>query len=327
MDTERMYLADNNFALTVRELTPEDLESAKHFVEMTRHLQEIHSLFLVFKYNIDILQDKYELMNGGKVFCDQKPANNEADYIAINAYLTNIISAGKTLVNSMQCYVESNSYVDSAVREKYLGFVDKIYNTSFAYKLLIRLRDYAQHGHLPVSAEGNSYYFDLVQIVNKPHYNHNRTLEAEMNRIIDEIITVYADTPTIALTESLAEFVVNLIAIYKQLLHWVQDELTEDYNKFQNIISAYPENILNMSGLTFFVYDIVDDNAHIVNTADAPLEMLHRFQKEAELVYNDYATAYKTVLSGNLYVQCTDEKLLIGPGEIFADNMVQTDQD
>lgn len=188
------------------------------------------------------------------------------------------------------------------------------------------MRDYAQHGHLPVSSEGNNYYFDLVQIVNKPHYNHNKTLEAEMKSIIDEIITVYKDTPTIALTESLAEFVVNLIAIYKQFLHCVRDELTEGYNQFQNIISAYPQNVLNTNGIAFFVYDVEDGNAHIVNTADDPLEILRSFEEEAERLYNDYAQAYKTVMSGNLYVQCTDEELLIGPGEMLADNMVQTNQ-
>lgn len=117
MDTERMYLADNSFALTAEELTPEDLESAKHFVETTRHLQEIHSLFSVFKFNIDVLQEEYVLMNSGKVFCDEKPANNAQDYIAINAYITNIISAGKTLADSMECYVKSNSRIDSAARK------------------------------------------------------------------------------------------------------------------------------------------------------------------------------------------------------------------
>ena len=58
-------------------------------------------------------------------------------------------------------------YLSSENKHRYLAMVSKIYDTVFSYKLLTRLRDYSQHGHLPVSSEGNSYYFDFVDILGK----------------------------------------------------------------------------------------------------------------------------------------------------------------
>lgn len=93
MDTERMFLTDEGFSLTYKELLENDLEVARHFIEVTRHLQEIHYLFLIFINNIDNLQKEYVLMNNGDVFYRDRAVNDESDYISINSYIINIISA------------------------------------------------------------------------------------------------------------------------------------------------------------------------------------------------------------------------------------------
>ena len=80
MDTERMFLTDEGFSLTYEELLENDLEVARHFIEVTRHLQEIHYLFLIFINNIDKLQKEYVLMNNGDVFYRERAANDESDY-------------------------------------------------------------------------------------------------------------------------------------------------------------------------------------------------------------------------------------------------------
>lgn len=315
-----MFLTDENFNLVYKELSENDLDTARHFIETTRHLQEIHHLFLIFKKDIDNLQKEYALMNNGDVFSGQNPAENEDDYIAINAYTISIISAGRTLVESMECYINNNTSIDDNAKQRYLDFYHKTYDSSFAYRLLIRLRDYSQHGHLPVSSMRNNYYFDLIQIIDKPHYNHNKTFENQMKNIIDEILTKYHDTPTIALTETLAEFVVKLFSIYKMFWHQTENELNETYNRFQNVISAYPDNIITQrdcfTGL--FVYDIVGSNAHVVNPEDNAQEAFTKFKNEAEVLYNEYNEAYKEVLSGNLYISYSENQLVVGTGTELA---------
>lgn len=325
MDTEKMFLTDETFNLVCEELSENDLKIARHYVEVTRHLQETHHLFLIFKNDIDNLQKEYVLENTGNVFCGQNPAENEDDYIAINAYTISIISAGRTLVESMECYIKNNTNIDDTAKQRYLDFYHKTYDSSFAYRLLIRLRDYSQHGHLPVSSMRNNYYFDLIQIVDKPHYNHNKTFENQMKNIIDEILTKYHDTPTIALTETLAEFVVKLLSIYKMFWYQTEDELNEAYNMFQNVISDYSDNIITQedcsSGL--FVYDIVGSNAHVVNSEDNVHEAFIKFKNEAEALYNEYNEAYKEVLSGNLYISYSENQLVVGTGTEFAKDIIE----
>ena len=121
MDTERMFLTDEGFSLTYEELLENDLEVARHFIEVTRHLQEIHYLFLIFINNIDKLQKEYVLMNNGDVFYRERAANDESDYISINSYIINIISAGRTLVESMECYINSNLNIDDEAKNRGFG--------------------------------------------------------------------------------------------------------------------------------------------------------------------------------------------------------------
>lgn len=319
-----MFLTDDGFILVYEELAEEDLKTARHFIETTRHMQEIHQLFQILKKDIDNLQNEYVLKNNGNVFREQNPANSEADYISVNSHIINIISAGRTLVESMECYIENNSDVGD-VKQKYLDFYHNTYDSSFAYRLLIRLRDYSQHGHLPVSSVGNNYCFDLIQIANKPHYNHNKTLKKQMKSIIDEILEKYHNTPTISITETLAEYVVKLLAIYKMFWYQTEKELTEACTKFQTVVSCYPDNIIKeQEGLNgLFIYDVVDGNAHVVDPNDKPDEMVIRFKKEADDNYDEYAEAYKEIFGANLYIKLSDDQIVVEPGLEFAEKAIE----
>lgn len=324
MDTEKIFLTDDGFNLVCEELTEEDLKTARHFIEMTRHMQEVHQLFLIFKKDIDDLQSEYVLKNNGNVFREQNPANSGADYISVNSHIINIISAGRTLVESMECYIENNSDIGD-VKQKYLDFYHNTYDSSFAYRLLIRLRDYSQHGHLPVSSMGSNYFFDLIQIVNKPHYNHNKKFETQMESVIDEILDKYHNTPTISLTETLAEYIVKLLSIYKMFWYQTEKELMEACTKFQTVVSCYPDNIIKeQEGLEgLFIYDVADGNAHVVDPNDKPDEMVMRFKKEADDNFNEYAEAYKEVFGANLYIKLSYEQIVVEPGLELAEKAIE----
>lgn len=167
MDTEKTFIfRDQMIELSAAELSPDEVELAKQHVEITRHLKEIQQLYLMFQYALDCIDSKYTLMSNGKVLKNNDPANTEADFIAINAMVNNLISAGRTLVESMECYVSENYPKDDSNRKEYMDFYHKTYDISFPYRFLIRMRDYSQHGHLPVNQDGEWYGFDLYQVLN-----------------------------------------------------------------------------------------------------------------------------------------------------------------
>ena len=106
------------------------------------------------------------------------------DYISINSYIINLISSGRTLADAMECYIKNVPSIGEPEREKFLEYLHNNYDASFAYRLLCNLRNYSQHGHLPVSSTENKYYFDLKQIVDKPHFNLNSGRTNEIKSII-----------------------------------------------------------------------------------------------------------------------------------------------
>ena len=181
-----MYFLDGEFdEVAFVSLSESELTVSRHHVEITRHLQEIHHLFLMLKYDIESLQKEYTLDVSGKVFRGGKPAKREEDFIAVNAHVINIISAGRTLTEAMECYINTNERIEPEAKNRYKSFCSNTYDKSFSYRLLIRLRDFSQHGHLPVCKTHNNYCFDLKQILEKPHFNHNEKLRRQMADILE----------------------------------------------------------------------------------------------------------------------------------------------
>ena len=101
MDTEKAFvLRDQNVEFSAAELSPDEVELAKNYVELTRHLQEIRHLYLMLQYCLDCIDSKYTLMSDGKMLMNNEPAITEADFIAINTMVNNLISAGKNWFNT-----------------------------------------------------------------------------------------------------------------------------------------------------------------------------------------------------------------------------------
>lgn len=308
MDTEKTYRIYGQMKdPTVGKLGANDLEDFKRHVEITRHLQEIHSLFLIFKFQIDILQKEYTLRSDGRIFINQRVADHQEDYIAINAYTINIISAGKTLVQSMESFVDMDYFSpDNELKKEYLDYYHNIYDHSFAYRLMIRLRDYAQHGHLPIDNNGNDYHINLVTILKKPHYNHNKTIADEMKKIADEVGDVYDDIPTFSLTLTLAEFTSKLLSIYQRFWDIAENALLKSQKRAQNIIKRYPENIINASEefSGFFIYDEEPEGwTHAVSCADDPGAMYAQFKNEARETSDEYMNAWHELTKGAVKIR------------------------
>lgn len=313
MDTEKSYRLHDQWEIPFTPLDFHSLTIAQRYVEMARHLQEIHSLFLIFQFNLHQLQKEYTLMSDGAVFCGTRPADLEEDYIAINAHIRNIISAGKTLTESMECFIKTG-YPPTAdgYQETYLQHSHEIYDNSFAYRFLIRMRDYAQHGHVPVDCENHHYHFNLLHILNKPHHNHNRTLAHQMQQATDEILEFYRDIPTLGLTNTLAEFTASLLSIYQIFWQLVDRPFQTVISDFQAISAQYPENIITPpdSSARLFLYEITDGWVQTCDLTDDSLTMLQNFQREAHEVYNDYQTAWEDLRKGMIFIRYNDRHQL-----------------
>lgn len=218
----------------------------------------------------------------------------------------------------MECYANANAYINQGVKDKYLNFYHDVYDHSFSYRLLIRLRDFSQHGHLSVSCTRNNYYFDLIQIAEKPHFNHNKTLSQEIEKIIEEILSVYKDIPTFSLTNTIAEFIAKLFSIYNEFWNLVETELTKSCIDIQEVIKNNPCNIIDkqqlFSGL--FIYEFIDGRLHVIPVNNGAQAMFERFKTEAESTYKKYKDAHSQLMEGSMLVRVVDgEQIQIKSGE------------
>ena len=200
-------------------------------------------------------------------------------------------------------------YLSSENKHRYLAMVSKIYDTVFSYKLLTRLRDYSQHGHLPVSSEGNSYYFDFVDILGKPHFNHNKAVKNQMEDAITTCKNLLDDTPRLSFTKTLAEYVVNILRIYQSFWIFAESSVLVTTEKVKGIVDKYHENIICMPDAPseWFVYKVTDGNADIINLSDNPNEMFVQFKGEAEKFCDRYTQDWHELMKGTKIIPIADK--------------------
>ena len=288
MDTEKImpYQGFDINSVTIPDLNEEELNTISKYIEITRHVQEIHQLFAVFRYNLISVLSTYELSNSDKLIRRKSYLGDFDDRTEVNALIISYISAGKTLTDSLEACMLGTESVHDACRE-YKELLSKVYDESFSYRLLVRLRDYSQHGHLPVSIDNNMFCFDIAQIIETPHFNHNKSLKNEMKRFAEELLVRCSTQPHYVFSLAVAEYTAAMAKIYYEFWIRIKDAFSSLNDDFSRLIANHPEYIIhqnkNFNG--WFFYQL-DNTLHCFNTKEASSEMIKKYTDEAELFYD-----------------------------------------
>lgn len=302
MSTEEYFLSKNinvNIEkIRVPKFSKDEIEVIEKFIEFTRHLQEIDELFHVFKINLHDILFHYELYNDDRIIRKIDIENEEKDIIIINALVINYISSAKTFTESIETFL-----VENLGEEEHNKFkndcLSKIYDEKFSYRLLIRLRDYAQHGHLPVyMSEDKRCSFDIQQILNTPHFQTNRKLKNEMIELSEEIRNKFEDNPRIAFTRALAEFQLSILEIYNFFIKFIKEGLSNLKTELDNLIKKRPD-IINVSTDVFngfIFYKIENGYIHCFNPKDNPIEMINNIKNQLENLLKKEKEEYQKLI-------------------------------
>lgn len=293
MDSEQFFFIDEELNVDfsgVQELSLDKLKCIEHYVEISRHLQEIHQLYQIVLFNLRIMRHNYLWISNGEILYGEMPAKGDEHFIAVNSMIINLVGSARTLTESMDCYIKENYDSESSNAQSYRNFSSSIYDSSFAYRFLIRLRDFSQHGHPPVSQNDANYAFDLRQILEMPHFAHNKLIKEQISAAVTEIMEGFSGSPRLSVTMTVAEFTVGLWQVYDYFLTCVEAHLRESFVQTQEIMAQYPDNIIlktdDFSGL--FVYAIKDGHAHVFTVGEDTMEMLRKFQLEAKGTLEDF---------------------------------------
>lgn len=312
MDSEKFFFLDEALDVSgIQELPSDELSCMEHYVEIARHLQEIHQLYQIVLFNLKIMRNNYTWMNNGDVYHKGIPAEGNDHFIAVNSMIINLIGSARTLTESMDCYMNENYESENKDVQAFRDFTHSIYDECFAYRFLIRLRDFSQHGHPPVSRKAANYFFDLRQIIGMPHFTHNRQIEEQLSTAITETLDGFHDYPILGITSTVAEFTVGLWKIYDYFLTRVETHLQETFTQAQEILNRYPKNIVS-KGNDFpglFIYSLKDRYADAINVGENTIEMLEQFQSEAKEVLKIFQKDWETLKKGMTFINKDGEVL------------------
>lgn len=285
MGTEKMLPYDdfNIDNITLYDYNDKDLKRITSFVEITRYIEEIHQLFDIFQYNIRRLLSIYELNNHDKIKRHVPKFEDFSDSTELNALVISLISSGKTLVDAVQACVQSCYSKDSNEYSEFCKILSKEYDNCFSYRFLTRLRDFSQHGHVPVSLDGETACFDIGQLISTPHFNHNKTILGEMERFCDELLIKEKVQPRHVFSIAIAEFSVSIFKIYYELWKAMGDSFYTSLSNINDLIKQYPKVIMHKDkkydGLLFYQ---IGNGLHTFYASEISDKMYVQYLEEAK---------------------------------------------
>jgi hypothetical protein len=288
MDTEKFIPSQELDIenLTLLTLSDEELDNVSKYLEITRHLQEVHQLFSVFRYNLSSLLHTYELTNSDQIKRLKPYVEEFDDRTEVNALVINYISSGKTLVDSLDSCI-AGSYSTDETPKKYQEIVSSIYDEWFSYRLLVRMRDFSQHGHLPVSIDNNTFCFDIAQIVATPHFNHNKSLQKQMDRFVEELLVTYDTQPHYAFSMAIAEYTASMAKIYYEFWIAIKSAFISYKKSVCELIQTNPECIIHEDKRYYgWVFYLIDKVLHCFNSNEDSFAWLKGYTDEAKHFYN-----------------------------------------
>ena len=148
MDTEKYVLVNEETMKDFENVnyidgSAEEMSDIIDYIELTRYLQEIYQWFDIFNYDLHCLRESMY----------------KKEKIAVNSNMISLLSSGKNLIDSIEGCMRSNY-----AKEEYEVFkrecISEEYDKCFSYRFMIRLRNYTQHNHIPISHQDDSICFD-----------------------------------------------------------------------------------------------------------------------------------------------------------------------
>lgn len=255
--TDNYYKAQNN-NIKLANITDYEKEMFEKYVEKTRHYIELFTLYRIFRTNIKNLNDAFIIDDKDTIVSYHNQTNERFSdqelAIVINTFTNNIFSSGKTLIESMEVYLKSN--INNEVFKKFRDTISSvIYDKTFSYKLLTYLRNYAQHGHVPVQVSFKRASFNLNDILIKPHTSRlNKAVHKEMEEIRGVIADEFGDIANISYMSIILEIIYNVTFIYIKFLSTIKADLKKIDRAVRNIVIKRTD-IRNDDGLIYYDAD------------------------------------------------------------------------
>ena len=291
---------ENTDNIQLADLTDDEHLFIGKFIDLTRDVTEANQLFEAFYCNLLCMRHMFDFRTNDTAPRTKYCPEFDSDWIAINSQVVNFISSAKTLTEFLREAAEIWLKKPNSKQDKYTddfnAFVSKIYDGSFNYRLLINLRNFMQHGYLPVSFQDGRYSFDAIQILTSPHFDVKGQLKKDLENFLSKCEIQGKNIACLSLTNTLANFTVSVIDIYRKFLFYISDNVSSFYKNLQKLIQEKPSIVCDyheaFEGYIFYEWDEYTYTYHTFNSNDNPNKMIAQYQKRVADIYKDEKKAW-----------------------------------
>lgn len=272
MDQQRMLLTEKYNGLPkeidIPEIDEETQSVFKRMVAFAEELQGIKQLFDIFIYNLTHMADVFTMYYNDEIIRNDN--KNSASFIEVNAYLVNVIGAGKTLTEAIEVFFSEEIGKEAGIEFK-RKCLSKKYDECFSYRFLIFLRNYSQHGHLPVSRNlDGRFCFDLSQIMCSRHIKINGAMKKSMDHVYQEMVEKMKTEPLVAFTYTLDTYSLTVVEVYYSFLREIESVVKQHHDEVNTILKEHPEYVCSEFGewKDVVVFDEEDGMLHLFFSKD-----------------------------------------------------------
>lgn len=291
MDTVKFLpinTVDDLESINIPDLTDEMRSIFVEHVDLIKVVTESNQLFDVFYFNLLNMRNSIVLSIGDTATKTIHYPNYDSEFIAINAFVINLISSAKTLTEFLGNSAKKWLSEDSSPKDKFNQYLSDIYDTQYIYRLLINLRNYAQHGNIPVSSHDGLYGFDFTQIINPSFFTIKGNHKKDLEHFIEVCEIPGENIPYLSLTLTLANFTVQVIDIYRKYLYYMRKTVSSSYKNIKKIISDDSTLVCHKHKLfkNHIFYDCDDRSLHCFDISVNPNATMNLYQKKVADIYN-----------------------------------------
>ncbi|API90128.1 hypothetical protein BKP56_13105 [Marinilactibacillus sp. 15R] len=277
-------------------ISESDKKIFSKYVELTRHIIELDKLFYVFRYNLKNLLDHFTLYTNDLIERLDNDLTEDQYYYQINALTINLISSAKTLTESIEVCMKN--FLPKETFDSFkLRILSKPYDECFSYRFLLHLRNYSQHGHLPVNIHDQRAYFDLDDILSMPHFDLKKSLKEEIRELKVDIYNEFGHLPYISYVHTIAKFNLVITEIYSNYLNEIKPVLMGLNEEKSELLHDTKFQLINLDrsiSNTVF-YDFDGENYHCFNRNDNSIATYAGMKKEAKKILKKETQYYKEI--------------------------------
>lgn len=217
----------------------------RRYLSMSQHICELDELYSMMVFNLENMFEKFSLQFDDRIFAKR---GETVDVIQINALLCNAVSAGRTLIESMEKFDEFYISKDKSFKK---NFISKAYDQYSEYKIVDFLRNYMQHGHIPIHYDEEKIYLDLSEILETTHLKMNTNLKRMLQKAKKDLLEYGVADTRLCCVPLFYKYFLLIHRLYRAFYLYAEYTLMQIGEEKRKLLQDHPEYVRQVDEIAF----------------------------------------------------------------------------